>query len=191
MNRKPKYFRDNIEISADQALDARGIVRPGVTVRTPMFAMDSVPKSGFHIADDGQVYKDGRPYKVPLQLCDDGVARPTLDKQRKKVLGPNGEIENPDEEDPKAERIESDAAPALLADGTTVESHRPHFGVIDRAAQERMEALRVTLDYIDGERWRGGHSGGAPVVDAASGGSIEDALRAYDAEMGAAYLKNK
>ena len=94
MNRKPKYFRDNIEISADQALDARGIVRPGGTVRTPMFAMDSVPKSGFHIADDGRVFKDGAPYLVPLELGDDGVARPVaLDKKRKKVLGPNGELE--------------------------------------------------------------------------------------------------
>ena len=63
-----------------------------------MFAMDSAQKSGFHIDDDGRVFLNGHPYKVPLELCDDGVARPTLDKKRKKILGPNGAIE-PDEEE--------------------------------------------------------------------------------------------
>lgn len=183
---KTKYFRDNIEISADQALDARGIVRPGVTVRAPMFAMDSVPKSGFHIDDDGSVFLNGAPYKVPLVLDDAGFARPTLDEKREKVLGPNGA-------DEETEREESDAAPEqLLADGSTVAGHRPGFyrGPRDQAALDRLDAIYATVDAMSAEQYRhadtgiaastGGHSSGAAPVVGSDAQSVADAYEEYD-----------
>ena len=140
-----------------------------------MFAMDSAQKSGFHIDDDGRVFLNGHPYKVPLELCDDGVARPTLD--RKKILGPNGAIE-PDEEE-TTERTELDAA---FFDAS---QHRPHFGFRDKAAEDRLAAIYTTVDAMSEEQYR--HGGGSSAdtsepVQHTDATSVEDAREAAYAE---------
>jgi hypothetical protein len=165
MKPNPKYLKDGREISADEALDHRGILRDGVVVRIHMTSLDAA-------------FDDKLRHTSTVEYNKAGRASHTFET-----------AEDPDDEDET-----DDAAPALLSDGTTVASHRPHFGVVDRATLEKLDAIHVTLDAIEGDRWKTAHSSlpSSPVVASdAQGDAREAAYRAYDEEMEAAHRKGR
>ena len=57
--------RDGRELSADEAFNSNGLLKSGVSMRTSLQFMDSVPKSGFHIAAGRSALRATRPHFLP------------------------------------------------------------------------------------------------------------------------------
>jgi hypothetical protein len=123
----PKYLRDGREISAAEALDARGVVRDGVITRVQMVGLD-----GFAA--------DKLRHKSTVEYNKAGEVSHTFETTQ-------------DDPDDETERTESDAAPVFDAAAHRPGFFR---GVRDEAALKRLDAIYTTLDYLDSQRWRGG-----------------------------------
>lgn len=127
---KYKYFCDGREVGADEALDRRGIIKDGFSMRVPMIMRDGVRN------------------------------RKTVQYDPARRLMSTFESREEDEDEHEQERTESDAATVSDGTSNPLGLHKPGFRFTTDAAVRRttdtsLQAVYAAVDARDASAWRG------------------------------------